>query len=252
MALPGNLVKLIHDGTAQYKTYAWGYSTHGFLPVRNDTYIVIVGFQFWHFLDLDFGDLEDLDEVFTRSVKQIRFRSRKSNNHFVIRQPIRSISIGDGFNDIFDTWGHTEFNDLYLLHEENVSIEVINSPQAINTGIASDQAPSKAVSKSPPAGFGTNVSAIPISAAVDVFIGDGTDPGTMEIVPLSRQFNDLLAFPPFGFSQLSGQIEYPVTPFSGSQSILSGEGREHRSMPMLNIFYIEIDKEPTEKLKSSF
>ena len=251
MAIPGNLVKLIHEGTAQYKTYAWGFSTHGFLPVRNDTYIVIIAFQFWHFIDLGFGDLEDLDEVFERSVKQIRFRSRKSNNHFVIRQPIRSLQL-DEDEFIFDTWGHTEFKDLYLLHEENVSIEVINSSEPINIGIASDQAPPKAVSKAPPAGFGTETSAIPISAAQDVSIGDGTQAGTMEIVPLSRQFNDFLPAAPFGFSQLSGQIEYPVTPFSGSQTIISGEGREHRSMPMLNIFYIEIDKEPTEKQKSSF
>jgi len=250
VAIPANLIKLIHEGYAQYKTYAWGYSNSGFLPVRNDKYIVIIGFKFWHFIDLLTSQMDDINAVWLRSVKQIRFRSRKSNNHFIIRQPIRDIANPPPALEFFyDTWGHTEYKDLYLVHEQDVAIDVVNSPSEDDINVFAANAPSRTAKPPIPTSFGTEATVPETLVFIhDFSLGGGGNLDTMETVPIAKDNTDT---PGFGFTMRANQVEFPVSAFSGIGVVEIGEGRASRLAPLVDIQYIEIDKEPTERLRSS-
>jgi len=253
MCIPTDLVKAINCGDASYKTWSFGYSSSGFLPVRGDTYIVIIGFRFWHFIDLFTEDLEDISEVWLRSVKQIRFRSKKSNSKFIIRQPIRTISlpIPPPFNVIFDTWGSTSYDNLYLLHEENVAIDVINSPQELVNLLSASRAISATEKPRSPASFGTEATAPEVTAFTQQYVlGGGGTSDTMEIFPLGKDLTDPLFLPPLT-PNAADQIEYPVNDFSQSSIVELGLGRASRMVPIVDIQYVEINKEATWLQSSS-
>jgi len=246
MSIPQNLVQKIADGNARYMTYVFGYSTSGILPVRNDTYIIIIGFKWWNFLNVFTPDLTDVTLVWIDSVKQIRFYSEKSNNHFIIRQPIRAYDAEPPEDIFYDTYGSEDYKDLYLVHEQNVQIEITNSPVEDSVASASGIAPAATAKTRTPSGYGTLATgAAAISAFTNFAMGTGLPGGNMEVLPLTNEFEAAQFVPEFA----NGQVNYPVRQpnFLTEQ----GFGRMSRMVPLVEIQFIEIDIEPTEKLKSS-
>lgn len=64
------LEELIQKGKAQYKTFTFGGSGVATIPVPNNTFIIIVDFDYWHFIDpnpvgacgtIDIGEWEEGD-----------------------------------------------------------------------------------------------------------------------------------------------------------------------------------------------
>jgi hypothetical protein len=252
MAIPHNLIDKIEKGNAQFKTWVFGYGNNGFLPVRDDSYIVIIGFKFWHYLDVFVDELEDLNAVWYNSVKQIKLRSKKSANHFIIRQPIRQIDFPPPQEKvIYDTWGHTEYNDLYLVHEQSVAIDVINSPG--DEGVASFLTPNppRAQNAQQPQGFGTDATPDQVANLQAYAQGGFFGLDTFQYFPHTRELTSDAAAPGFGSPFSVDSLEYPVGDGEGIYITEVGTGRINRYKPLVEFRYIEIDQNPNERIKAS-
>lgn len=88
--LTPNLEKLILDGKAKFRTFVCGQSGSNLLPISEGTWIIITGFTYCNFSDPDLPfSVVPFNAYVDRSVHQIRFRSSKSNNHYIVKDDIR-------------------------------------------------------------------------------------------------------------------------------------------------------------------
>lgn len=249
MAIPQNLIEKIESGNARYKTFCYGQSNTGFICVPDKTYIIIIGFQFWHFIDLNTGDLTNHDLVNSRSVKQIRFRSKKSDNHYIIRQPITNngAEVAEWSSN-----GHTYIEDQYLVHTEDVAIDIVNSPVEQNLTPNASVLPAEVAKLKTPQSMGsTATQPAAVFPLVDISYGALPD-GMLQTRPLdcyTRYINPILI--PIVTPLNSPQVVFPVTTDSLSLNFEAGRGRLSRMLPLVNIFYVEVDKQSTETLQSS-
>jgi len=93
------LEKLIHQGKARFRTFVCGTSGSNVLPVQDNTWIVITGFTYINFSDpLTPIPGADFDAYIRRSIHQLRFRSSKSNNSYILKDEIRR-DVGDPGSD---------------------------------------------------------------------------------------------------------------------------------------------------------
>ncbi len=84
------LENLIHKGTARFRTFVCGQSGSNVLPVSENTWIIITGFTYCNFSDPETPITgSQFDAYVARSLHQIRFRSSKSNNHYIVKDDIR-------------------------------------------------------------------------------------------------------------------------------------------------------------------
>ncbi len=87
--LTPHLENLIHKGKARFRTFVCGQSGSNALIVRDNTWIIITGFTYLNFYDfVRFGVDPRFDDVLSRSIHQLRFRSSKSNNHYILKDDI--------------------------------------------------------------------------------------------------------------------------------------------------------------------
>lgn len=109
------LEKLIHEGKARFRTFVCGQSGSNALPVREGTWIIITGFTYCNFSDPDTPIRGvPFDAYVSRSVHQVRFRSPKSNNHYIVKDDIRrevgapgsdvNLIVNGGFSSGGDNW----------------------------------------------------------------------------------------------------------------------------------------------------
>jgi len=104
------LEKLIHQGKARFRTFVCGQSGSNLLPVEDNTWIIITGFTYINFADPALiGSLRSqFQDYLSRSLHQLRFRSSKSNNHYILKDDIRrdvgaaGMSINQIINGNFD------------------------------------------------------------------------------------------------------------------------------------------------------
>ena len=84
------LEKLIHEGKARFRTFVCGQSGSNVLPVSDNSWIIITGFTYCNFSDpaLPLNLPINFDEYVARSIHQLRFRSSKSNNHYILKDDI--------------------------------------------------------------------------------------------------------------------------------------------------------------------
>lgn len=130
--LTAGLESAIQKGIAVYKTFCVGGSGVGTIPVPKNRFIVITDFDFFPFSDGDEGE---------RNVYQVEFRSGLSQNHFIIRQPI--------------TQGAYQRN-IYLVHSENVQIDIVNVPSPAGWATNFSALPEKSQESREPVGYGIN------------------------------------------------------------------------------------------------
>jgi len=97
------LEKLIHQGKASFKTFVCGQSGSNRLPVGDNSWIIITGFTYYNFADpelIQAGiEVVRFEEYLSRSLHQIRFKSSRSNNHYIVKDDIRR-DAGDPGSDI--------------------------------------------------------------------------------------------------------------------------------------------------------
>jgi hypothetical protein len=72
-----------------------------------------------------------LDEILKRSVHQVIFRSKKSNNHFIIRDDVQifdaEVFTGDPTSFFLSVLGSYK-KDCYLVHEDHVQLNIMTVP----------------------------------------------------------------------------------------------------------------------------
>lgn len=84
------LEKLIHQGKARFRTHVCGISGSNSLPISDNSWIIITGFTYINFADPLTPITGSRYEAFLdRSLHQVRFRSTKSDNHWLFKDDIR-------------------------------------------------------------------------------------------------------------------------------------------------------------------
>lgn len=188
--LTDNLIKLIHEGKAEFKNYALGGSGVGFLQVPKNHYIVITNFVYNHFIDTALSHINTIDDAISLSnnaLHTVIFKSGQNSrymwnfrtNIFMFPFIENTIPATAGVN-FFSPSNDAENIDCYQVHTENLSISILKfnplAGWAINMGLNSD----KSNSDKSPTGYG-NVTQGGFNAVQEIIFSAGG----AQYVPLS-------------------------------------------------------------------
>ncbi|MCH7850939.1 MAG: hypothetical protein IH845_04825 [Nanoarchaeota archaeon] len=128
------LENLIHKGEARFRTFVCGQSGSNVLPVKDNTWVIITGFTYCNFSDPERPPFPPIqfDQYVARSIHQLRFRSSKSNNHYILKDNIirEPGSPGSDINLIV--------NGDFTNGENNWTFEInwaVVAAQAVHTGL---------------------------------------------------------------------------------------------------------------------
>ena len=231
------LEKLVLSGQAVLKTNVIGHSGHSVLEVSKNSLIIIVEFDYQNFVDYE--DPDDLSNVVERSVHQLQFRSPKSSNHFIIREPLNTLGVTmpSQINNVNGTYR----KETFLIHEGNVEISIVLVPSPAGGANLLGTAPSELGAQQPPLGYGTGATAIlsTIGYIDGVFAN--------EYVPLTRKFTPFT----FGVFFNTSQFLAPVNPFTALEPTFTGSNVGARSYPIVNVTYVEILRSLADKIFST-
>ena len=222
------LERAIQSGIASYKTFAVGGSGVGTIPVPKNKFIIIIDFDWFSFTDA--ADLSP-EELMTRIVYQVEFRSSKSQNHFIIRNS-GSIIGGATFQHLFQSF----HKDVYLVHTENVQIDIVNVPAPDTWALNYSPLPNKSQETPTPTGYG--VGAEPAVRKI-------TFSGTEDYLPLTRKRDDLAA------TNYREQFRVDVNPANKLNPPLADATIGNFTYPVMNVSYVEFDVPWNEFVKSS-
>lgn len=240
--IPAELERLVLCQKAMSKSVSLGRSGQMVIPVKDDKTVIIYHFDYFHFLDVT--DSTDIEQCLARSVHQVIFYTRKSTNNFVIRDNLQLTTILDGAGVLVTSCNVEGYysKDTYLIHDKDVIVSVSVAPPAVGTAIAPGSPPRRLTPEEPPNGYGSDP-----ATAIPQTINEGYAGGIGEIVELSRKF---------GAS--SGATPYPVSNFRmpivaatalNPTFVLNEFGQ--RSYPILNVDYVEINRNVAEDLFST-
>lgn len=236
--IPTQLERLILCEKAVFKTVAVGRSGVCVLPVEEKRFIVITNFTYFNFID--FTSPDDIFANLDRSVHQLNFSSPKSQNHFIIRDDLHIIT-GPGPVELTCPHGHYAEENLYLVHESDVTVEIIAAPEVAATVSTGGIPPNRLKTPDPPVSYGTDpATAIP-STISEAFGATG------EYQPLTRKFSPPSALTPF----LVGSLRYPVNAATALNPTFTGNGSGQRSYPIVNIGYVEVRRQLGAELLST-
>lgn len=94
------LEKLIQKGDAKFRTFVCGQSGSNLLPISPKSWVVITGFTYINFADPQpLTPPSNFQDYIARSLHQVRFKSSKSNNHYIVKDDIRR-DVGAAGSDI--------------------------------------------------------------------------------------------------------------------------------------------------------
>ena len=126
--IPQNLIELIESGQAQFRNWCTGGTGSSRIPVPKNNYIVIVGFTWHHFADVDPLATQDAAIIASTNenkIHQLAFRSFGQEYFYGIRSSIYPINPNQQ-ND----WGHfapfqndTQYN-CYQVHKTDVHVDI--------------------------------------------------------------------------------------------------------------------------------
>lgn len=241
--LPPNLVKLISEGKAFFRTFVAGGGTKSVLPVPNDRYIVIIGYTFYPFVGRDSSVPTDFDQW--RNV-QMMVASTKSMNHFIMRNNTGTdLSIIGGLFVNIPTIGEPHVQDnLYLTHDADVSI-TFSRGDAL-TPITVAISPPKSPAKPPPIQMGregqTGITATGNEPVIRKMRPTSVIVGT-EIRTLG-DFDDPTPGVPASFKEL----QFPVEP---SLVFSPTDLADANNYPIVNFRYVEVLGNPVDLSSSN-
>ena len=230
------LEKLVLSGEAKFKTSVVGQSGHAVLSSTRDKLIIIVEFDYQNFIDA--LDPEDTDQLLQRSVHQLQFRSKKSANHFIIREPMHFIG-GGGGGQVSSSGTYQK--ETFLIHDSNVEISIVAMPTTIGAVNTTGVSNADLGSQAPPLGYGSGAGGVLSTTNYE----DGA--GEFEYLPQTRGFGVFAAASPFPVSQLL----LPVTSVTALLPTNNGLALGMRTFPIVNVSYIEINRELADKVFSS-
>lgn len=232
------LEELVLHGKAKLKTTVVGQSGHSVIDASKDTLVIIVEFDYQHFTDV--GNPSDSNEVLSRSVHQLQFRSTKSANHFIIREPLSLVPNPAFVTDFLQANGSYK-KETFLIHTGNIEISIVAVPSTLGSVSAVGVSPPDLGSQQPPLGYGSGAAGVLSTVSYE----DGSS--LSEYVPLTRKSTPFTTAAPFKVSQF-------LVPIIGATSLfttLSTEEIGNRMYPIVNITYVEILRSLATKLFST-
>ena len=230
--LTDNLIKLIHEGKAEYKTYTLGVSGTGFIQVPKNHYIVITDFIYNHFVDTDAENINTMalaNGLSYNALHTVVFSSSpKSQYMWDFRTNIQIFPFFDietqaqDFN-FFSVLNDAENINCYQVHNDNINISIFRfntlKEWSITMGLNSDKSNSSVL----PMGYGN-----PTQGGIDTVQEVRLSPGGAQYLPLSdigsiapdsalykNQFRDDISEttalnPPAQSLEVSGIYTFPV------------------------------------------
>jgi len=249
------LEELIHKGEATYKTAVLGTGAVSVIRLPPNRFAVITDFTYFYWNPNQYlvDNGINLEDIRATSVHQITFRSTKSTNRFMVKNPERIDQTGamGPPQDVVQINGYAQF-DTYLMHENNIFVEILHQPGDNNNAIASILIPRTSNNVTPPLGYGVEGNGFPVVAAF------GQSGGALDIVaelPLTSEFTpDFIVGPNEGQKAVNNK-QFLVAddtvfepPFSGG---FPGDGTEQRVLPIMNIGYVEIRRKSDTQVQST-
>lgn len=244
------LEKLIHEGKAVWKHVSLGISSAPLLKVPNDSYIVITEFTYFNFIDYPNPKMipvESFDEMMRRSVHQVKFTSKTSDNVFVIKDGFDHNYAGetDQINYAqINSNGHVQFQT-YMLHSEDVKISIVIAPPTdfFNLPVILQTPPDdRTKRKPPPEDFGTVSAATNVNVITDFF-------DNVPVPPLTGFSYFPAGYPsvvPIGFPFVNEYLRFPVDAATDLQAPNPGTYEFWRNVPIINLSYVLIkENKPT-------
>lgn len=223
--LPFGLEKFIQKGKAKFKTFAVGGSGVGTIPVQKNHFIIITGFDYFPFVD----GIGDEDKPF--NIYQISFNSQKSKNHFIYRNNLED---GDqGLNILLQVWR----KNVYLIHEDNVHINILRVPHAENWSTIYATLPSVSQERPQPVEYGQLAAGQPAVRRIDFS-------PTENYLPLTNLRDDIAA--PF----YREQFRVDANSANKLSDIPDNDIADY-SFPLLNVDYVEFNMNINEYVQAS-
>jgi len=126
MMLTKRLEDLLWDGHAEYKTHIHGVSGAGTIPVPNKAFIVILGFTYYDFIDVDGDGGTDYTPNMARRNTLVTFTATKTkkNWQYAVRDTFTTSGL-QGNTEATVVGGAHRYFHCYQLHKDDVAIDII-------------------------------------------------------------------------------------------------------------------------------
>lgn len=229
------LEQLVLSGKAKLKTNVVGKSGQSVLQVAKDRLIIIVEFDYQNFID--YVDPTDQDMILDRSVHQLSFKSKKSKNHFIIRDQLNTLGVNTP-TQINNVNGYYR-KETFLIHTGNVIVQIVTALPTTGVLSVAGHAPGQLGPEEPPLGYGTATPILQTVNESDALASTQYDPLTVDFTPFTLAT-------PFNVSQLL----IPVTAESALKPTFDGPAGQ-RSYPIVNVTYVELLRSLATKLFST-
>jgi len=231
------LEKLVLTEKASLRTTVVGKSGQAVIPVGADRTVIIVEFDYQHFID--FVDPDNLNQILSRSVHQLSFKSKKSRNHFIIRDNLQTLEMpGPTFVTTVNGYYRKE---TFLVHNDRIIVQIVGAPFTTGTISTPGAAPANVGTEQPPLGYGFGAFAIPQTVNEEDF------PNTYEYSPLTVANIPFISTSRFKTSQLL----FPVSGVTALNPTFNVDEKGQRTYPIVNITYVEINRSLSGTLFSS-
>ena len=174
MNIPQNLVDKIHKGKAEFKTFVCGMGGNMIIECPKKSYIVILGFNYSHFIDLK---TIGFNEMRNNCIHNVQFKGANKNRYnYTFRTSFNSI-VDSPFYQITT---QPEYRSAYQVHDSNIHIDIWRMNSAQNwVNVINAVANLRTNNESPPLSYGTPADATPIPSIVRAVL----DPPTAEYHP---------------------------------------------------------------------
>lgn len=225
------LEQLIHEGKAKYKSICFAYGTLYNIPVKKESYIIIIDFDFYGFAE--FGQTPKNHITKPDSISHlIRFESQSSICDYVHRSDLIRTLIRD---ETFNVFGSKVIN-CYQVHSSDVKILVLRMPNLHD--VTFNPAAMPRVANEPPNPRGTGVDAILYSAWMQP---GGVDSGyyfpngsLFPVLPLPANYKNT-----FGLNcNPETELLLPASP-------------DQQTYPLFSVSYVEIAGTMPSNIKGS-
>jgi hypothetical protein len=173
-----------------------------------------------------------LQDVIDASEHILEFRTKNSRNSFAIRENVKIFNWFDvlGFEGFFYNVSGVYSKDCYLVHQENIQVDIWRVPQPGGWAVQFKPPQNKSNENSTPVGYGIN--ALGLNTALEILL-DGV---SEQYLPLTNQRTDLVT------GDLLNQFRPNIngTRNLANPTIVIGAQGNGKNYPLVNVDYVLI------------
>lgn len=221
--LPANLIKLIEEGQAQLKTWTTGATGSQRIPVPRDSYVVIVGWTYHHFVDQSTGVPFDMLEVLKNVVHNVKFASDANHTFMYCVRSAFTPQLWNGNEFIVPVIPDTHY-ETYQIHKTDVHIDIWRLPDYSKWATTYNKLAATTSEPAGPIGYGSTQNPPSQNVIKQIFFGGGTLQQYLpygdlnNITPIVGEFREQffanidansLLLPP-ALDQTGGNYTYPI------------------------------------------